>query len=219
VRAQEEAGIVIANTTAFPSVVDQLVEQVFQRILTGEYGPGSKITEEQIAAASGASRTPVREALRRLAELGVVVLRPRCGMEVARIDDKDVAEIRMLRTELEALAVREAVRRLKDEDVAQLDAAQKRCEELLDADNRLEVFRRDSEFHLLLARLSGNRYLHDALRRLDAKVLLCRMLLCRSPETIRHSVEYHRVIVDALRKRDARAAVKAMRAHIETAQM
>jgi DNA-binding GntR family transcriptional regulator len=206
-------------TAAFPSIVDHLVEQLFQRILSGEYAPGSRLTEEQIAGSSGASRTPVREAVRRLAELGLVVVRPRLGLEIVRIEDSDVAEIRCLRAELESFALRLAVPRLADQDIAGLEASQRRCEELLGSDNRLDVFRRDSAFHLEIARLSGNRYLHETLQRLDAKVLLCRMLLCRTADKIRSTVEYHRTILDAIRRRDAAGACQAMRRHIESTQM
>jgi len=209
----------MVTTATFPSIVDHLVEQLFQRILSGEYAPGSRLTEEQIAGQSGASRTPVREAVRRLAELGLLVVRPRYGLEVVRIEDADVAEIRSLRSELESFALRLAVPRLSDQDVASLDSAQRRCEELLGSDNRLDIFRRDSAFHLEIVRLSGNRYLHETLQRLDAKVLLCRMLLCQTADKIRSTVEYHRTILDAIRRRDIDKACEAMRRHIESTQM
>ncbi len=209
----------VTTATAFPSVVDHLVEQVFQRILAGEYAPGARLTEEQLAATFGASRTPVREAVRRLAELGLVTMRPRCGCEVATVSEDDIREIRTLRAELEVFALRLAMQHIDPAALARLETLQQSCEREVDGGNRLEVFRRDSAFHLSIAQLSGNRYLHDTLRRLDARVLLCRMLLCRTGDKIRDTVAFHRIIIDAMERSDTTGAEQAMRRHIEETQM
>lgn len=68
----------------------RLVEHVFAAIIEGRLPAGSEVTEEQVAANFGVSRPPVREAVRRLAEMGVLVVRPRCGLEVASFDEEDL---------------------------------------------------------------------------------------------------------------------------------
>ncbi len=209
----------VTATQTYPSVVDQLVEQLFQRILNGDYPPGSKVTETGLAEQLGASRTPIREAIRRLHELGLIVVRPRCGLEIASVDERDVEEIGALRAELETFAIRLAVPRADKDALERLERIQQRCETLLDNGGRLEVFREDSRFHLAIAELSGNRYLYDALERLDAKVVLCRMMLCRSADKIRNTVGFHRTILRAMRAHDTDRAVQALRDHIENTQL
>lgn len=209
----------VTATQTYPSVVDHLVEQLFQRILNGDYPPGSKVTETHLAEELGASRTPVREAIRRLNELGLIVVKPRCGLEIASVDESDVQQIGALRAELEAFAIRLAVPRADKESLEQLEQIQRRCETLLDSGGRLEVFREDSRFHLAIAELSGNRYVYDALKRLDAKVVLCRMMLCRSTGKIRNTVGFHRTILRAMRAHDTDCAVQALRDHIENTQI
>ena len=76
-----------------PSLVDRLIDYVFNMIMSRELMPGEKITEDQLAAGFGVSRTPVREAVVRMAELGMVVVRPRCGLEVVTIEEDDLLQV------------------------------------------------------------------------------------------------------------------------------
>jgi DNA-binding GntR family transcriptional regulator len=205
---------VIVEHKKHPSLVDRVIESVFQAIATGRLVPGAKVTEEQLAAELGVSRTPVREAIKRMAEMGLVTVRPRCGLEVATIDESDLAEITQLRETLESFAVRLAAGRAAPEDLARLEELQRECERLLEEGDRLEVFRADGRFHLAVAELSGNRYLLDALRRLEMKVQLCRALFCLSDAKVRGSVRFHRRILGALRSGRADRAEDLMREHI-----
>lgn len=209
----------VAQTKPYPSMVDHLVEQVCDRILSGEYAPGTKFTEGQLAEDFGASRTPVREAIRALAELGLVVVRPRCGVEVATVSEKDMQQISALRVELELLALRSAMPKLGPREIEKLEELQLSTEHLLSDGTRIEVFRRDSAFHLALARMSGNPYVEEALERLDARVQLCRMMLCQSDAKVHASVMFHRKILAAIRNNDMAAAESLMREHIERTQI
>lgn len=202
-----------------PSLVDRVVEHVYRRIIGGELARGQRLTEEQIAAESGVSRTPVREAVRRLAEMGLVVIHPRARLEVASPQPGEIKEISALREELEAMALRLALPRMTDADVARLEATCNACRQHAEAGARLEAFRCDSEFHLGLAELAGNRYLCEALRRLDVKVQLCRAFACVDMDKIRSDVAAHGRIVAALRRRDAEAAEAALRRHIHKATL
>lgn len=205
----------VTTSHPYPSVVDQLVERIFQGILNGDYPPGSRITELQLVEKLGASRTPIREAIRRLNELGLVIIKPRCGVEVASVGERDMQEIRALRAELETFALRQAMQHIREEDLEVLEQLHDDCEDRLEGGSRLDVFRQDSAFHLAIAQLAGNTYLYDALNRLDAKVMLCRMVLCRQPDKIRGTVGFHRTILQAMRDRDTDRAVSLLREHIE----
>jgi DNA-binding GntR family transcriptional regulator len=89
------------------------------------------------------------------------------------------------------------------------------CERSLEGQSRAAVFEADSRFHLELARLSGNRHLHETLPRLDARVQLCRMFLCLSDAKVRKSVLFHRRILAAMKDADAQCARELMREHLE----
>ena len=197
-----------------PGLVDRLVEFVFAAVLEGRVQAGSEVTEEQMAADFGVSRTPVREAVRRLAEMGVLGVRPRCGLEVASFDEQDLRQITALRAELESFALRLAMARMDAAEIEAVAQAAAACEAKLKGGDRVEVFRADSRFHLLLAEFSGNLHLADTLRRLDVKVQLCRMVFCASMPKIRESVRGHRALLDAIRKKQTAKAEALLREHI-----
>jgi DNA-binding GntR family transcriptional regulator len=198
-----------------PTLVDRVVEHAFQKIVRGEYAPGSKITEEQLAEEVDVSRTPVREAVKRLSDLGLLIVRPRSGLVVASVDQRDVREVRAVRQALEGLAVRLAMQRAKTADIERLEAIQQECEQMLERGaDRLAIFRQDSRLHLALAELSGNSHLEETLRRLDVKVMLCRMYLCMSMEKIARDVRSHRRIIEAMAAGQVETAVQLVRDHV-----
>jgi DNA-binding GntR family transcriptional regulator len=88
------------------------------------------------------------------------------------------------------------------------------CEEQLKTGDRVEIFRADSQFHLLLAEFSGNLHLADTLRRLNVKVQLCRMVFCAALPKIKESVRTHQPLVDAIRNHQAAQAERLLREHI-----
>jgi len=200
-------------------LVDRLVDEISSAIVRGELAPGAKVTEEQLAADYGVSRTPVREAVKRLAELGLIVVRPRSGLEVVAVDENDVREVTELRSHLEQLAMRLAMERMTLGDMRSLQATAQDCEALLDDGSRPAVFAADSRFHIEIARLSHNRYLLETLSRLDARVQLCRMFLCLSDAKIKRSVQFHRKIVAAMKAADPARAMQLLKEHIEGISM
>lgn len=197
-----------------PSRVDRVITQVFENILTGLWPPGSRITEMQMAEFFGISRTPVREAIRRMTEMGILVAHPRCKLEIAIVDERDLLEITQLRETLESYALSLAQPRISAEDLDRLDACQQTCEALLDGDDLLAIFRQDGIFHQTLAAISGNRYLTETLDWLEVKILLCRILHCRAPEKVRASVLFHRTILQTLRAGDGQQTETLLRQHI-----
>jgi DNA-binding GntR family transcriptional regulator len=201
-----------------PGLVDRLVEHVFSAVLEGRLKHGSEVTEEQIARDFGVSRTPVREAVRRLAEMGVLLVRPRCGLEVASFDEQDLEQIVQLRAELECFALRLAMARMDASEIEALAQVASACETTFRKGNRIEIFRADSQFHLLLAEFSGNLHLADTLRRLDVKVQLCRMVFngLMTPMKRARAMRQHRKIIEAIRRRQTAQAEVLLRDHIFT---
>ncbi len=202
------------TTERHPGLVDRLVEHVFEAVFQGRIKHGSKVTESEIAEDFGVSRTPVREAVKRLAEMGVLVVRPRCGLEVVSFNEQDLREIMQLRVELECLALRLAMQRMGHGEIAALERAVEACERKMESGNRIEIFRADSRFHLAIADFSGNRHLLETLRQLNVKVQLCRMIFCTSMSKIANDVRFHRDVLDAIRGRRAVLAEELLRIHI-----
>jgi DNA-binding GntR family transcriptional regulator len=205
-----------ATNTRHPTLVDRLVGHIYDRIVRGELKAGQRITEEELAGEFGVSRTPVREAVKRLAELGVVVVYPRARLEVATATPQDVWQIAQFRLDLECLALRYAMPRISDDDISHLETLARRCQRFAEAGNRIQTFRTDSEFHLAIAALSGNPHLLEALRRLNLKVQLCRATVCLSRQKILSNVQFHERILEAIRRRDVKQATAMMRQHIES---
>jgi len=199
-----------------PTTVDRLVAHVYAKIVAGELAPGQRITETALAEDFGASRTPVREAVRRLVELGVVVAHPRARLEVAAPDTREMVEIHQVREELECMALRLAVPSMTAADLEALRDLAAACERMARKGDRVETFRADSRFHLAIASAGGNRCLQDVLARLDVKIQMCRAFACVSPAKIRRSVAMHRAILDTIERRDVKAAQKLMREHVRS---
>src|SRR3989339_602164 len=109
------------------SLPDQLFRSIKRMILSGELKGGDRIPEVAIAQRFGVSRTPIREALRKLVEYGLVVIRPRCRAEVLKMTPEEVKELSQVRITLEVLAMKLLVERTKEEDLAALRILAEEC--------------------------------------------------------------------------------------------
>ena len=197
------------------SLAESVYQHVLEAILTGALASGTELSEVTLAAELGVSRTPVHEALLRLAADGLVEHLPNRCDRVACFTRDDIREIYEMRTVLECAAVERAVRRLGAEELAELRA---------DADalaspphGRTWVTRAldfDIRFHDALAAASGNERLRaDVTRYRHLVRAFCRM--SGNPDNLRQAVEEHRRILSALEARDAAAARRAMAGHVE----
>ncbi|ONG50278.1 hypothetical protein BKE38_18690 [Pseudoroseomonas deserti] len=184
-------------------------------IREGALRPGQRVTEAELAARLGISRTPVRQALTRLETEGLLSHEPRRGLVVSRPDHLQVVELYAMREVLEATAARFAAQHASEAELAGLarlveaEAAGPQDSRALSAVNL--------RLHTLLHRAAHNRYLLRSLAQLtDAMALLPTML--GNPARARQSQQEHRALLDALLRRDAAAAEAAMRAHLRSAQ-
>src|SRR6476659_4756690 len=109
---------------------DDIALVIEEAIVSGELEPGTVLRQEQLSEQFGVSRTPIREALRRLAALGLVSFVPNRGVRVHTLSRDELREAFLVRAELESLATELAVPRMTEEDIAALDAAEKRFAEL-----------------------------------------------------------------------------------------
>ena len=132
----------MAKTEEDAALVDRLAATIQARVLSGEFASGSRLRQESLATEFGVSRTPVREALRKLQAAGIVQLEPRRGARVRGPSAREVREAYEVRAELEGLAAALAAARIRDDELRRLRDAQAMFEELVEAPPRLEGRRR-----------------------------------------------------------------------------
>ena len=198
-----------------------LAEQVFERleidILSGKYQPGEILTELKLVTDLGVSRTPIREALRRLEQEHIIEISPK-GILVLGVSQKDLEEILEIRTRIEGLAAYMAAKNITDEQLAELREVVELQEFYVpkkDAD-RINVM--DSKFHRLIYRFSGSIPLYDTLMPLHKKVLKYRKASVENEVRSNYSSKEHRAIFDAIAAHDAPLAEKYMMEHIANAK-
>lgn len=197
---------------------EKLSEQVFthvkRMILAEEIKGGEHIPEEKIAQTFGVSRTPIREALRKLEKYGLVKIVPHSHAEVVKVGIEDRAYIGEVRIQLEELSTRLLAENASAEQCSTLYRIAAVCDEYADRGDIAGVFEKDSEFHLEIAKLSGNPYIYDILRNLNIKILLLRTIYCTTIEKIRQDLQFHGKIVEAIQAHDTNTAVYLMTEHL-----
>jgi DNA-binding GntR family transcriptional regulator len=194
-----------------------VLTELRRRVASGELEPGAPIRQDRLARELGTSRHPIREALRVLEGERLVVHRPHRGYYVASLDADTLREIYRLRDLLESEAIRVAIPKVTDALVDELEATAARLEHL-DASQDLATFiDTNRHFHFLLFEAAGMPQLDHHLRLLweSSESYRTRYYLHASNVTRVHAD--HAAIVEAVRTRDAPAAIEALRRHRDTA--
>jgi DNA-binding GntR family transcriptional regulator len=189
---------------------DQVKAVLLERILSGELAPGDRLVETRIAQELGVSQAPVREALRELQLLRLLDAAPFRGTWVREISDEELIEVFPIRAALEEVAAREAAKRL-DGDVAALE---KEVEGMANAKDVLAQVEHDARFHQLIVEASGNQRLIELWSSLqvEARTTITALATGLTPE---EAAELHRPILEALRRKNAKAAGREIRGHVE----
>jgi DNA-binding GntR family transcriptional regulator len=190
-------------------------EALRHAILAGEYEPGTRLIQADIAAQLDVSTTPVREALRDLAAEGLVRLDAYRGALIKPLDLDEISEIHMLLQVLEPLSIERAVAYITDDE---LDAADKILAEMLSEGDSARFVALDRQYHGLFARAARAPRLEFMLNSLrDNAALYIAASFRGSSGMVEHANEDHRNLLKALRGRDAAAAVSVESAHLEWA--
>ncbi len=196
------------------SLADRVYHEIKDLILSGELRGGDRIPEESLAEQFGVSRTPIREAVRRLDEFGLVRLKPRSYAEVIDLSEAEADQVALVREQLEGLSVRLLAEKATRADVQAISEIAEKCYSALERGSVADAFELDSSFHLEIARRSGNGVLADLIERLDAKVQLVRLMRCSTPETIDQNIHVHDKIIEAIAANDSALAESVMHKHI-----
>ncbi|HEV2356881.1 MAG TPA: GntR family transcriptional regulator [bacterium] len=192
------------------SVYRVLKDKVLDYILR----PGQRMTEEQVAEDLHVSRTPAREALRRLEQEGWLTLVPHQGYYVRAFTTREVDEIYELRIGVERHTARISAERGAPEALARLDAAWTEMQRAPAAGDALVWLRADEEFHYGVAASTGNRELAGALRRINERIRIIRRIDYTRHERAASTIREHLEILARIRAGDAASAADRMERHI-----
>ncbi|MDI6631653.1 MAG: GntR family transcriptional regulator [Bacillota bacterium] len=193
-------------------------ESLREAIINGVLKPGERLMEVQLAEELGVSRTPVREAIRKLELEGLVVMLPRRGAYVAGISVKDMADVFEVRAALEALAAGLAAERITEEEMEELERSLVEILEVSDTQDLDTIVAYDTRFHDIIYRASRNTWLIQIISNLQDQLQRFRMTTLSRPGRMREAVEEHKKIVEAISERNSELAAQLAREHIENAE-
>ena len=200
------------------SLVDAAYQQIRQRILDNAWPPGHRALEQEVALALGMSRTPVREALMRLRNEGLVEVIPRHGVRVLPVSPTDMCEIYEILTALECMAAELLARRQPSAaELKPLVDATKAMDKALKADDLDAWAAADESFHAQLLELAGNRQLQATVLNYWDRAHRARIFTLRLRPKPVSSTKEHMQMLERLRAGDADGAARVTRAHRERA--
>ena len=195
---------------------DVVFNTLRQAILKGELKPGERLMEIQLANKLGVSRTPVREAIRKLELEGLVLMIPRKGAEVAEITRQDMEDVLEVRTALEELAVKDACDHITDAQLSELKKASNEFKKaLLEGKDLVTCADADMHFHNVILSATNNRRLIQMLNNLSEQMYRYRMEYLKDERTHKTLIDEHDAIRRALQKHDKTNAGAAIRVHID----
>jgi DNA-binding GntR family transcriptional regulator len=206
--------VAVSGAISRAVLADQVKDRILAAILSGEYGPDSRIVETQVARELGTSQAPVREALRGLAALGVVEIAPFRGARVRRPSRREILEAYVVRSALETLAATLAVPRLSSTDVDDLAGDLGAMQRAADADDGRALADADARFHGRIVEAADNATLLAVWRSLEpfSRTYLTLVVPGADPHW---SADLHIPILAAVECRDPAAVAQALRRHFD----
>ena len=189
-------------------------DTLLRELRMGTFSPGDRLREEDVGARLGLSRTPIREALRRLESDGIVEHRPRVGAVIRVLSHTELVELYEMRIVLERTAAQMAAKHCVKAEIEALDALNDQID--AERENPDLGAALNQDFHRGLYLAGRNRFLLEAARALNSSLLLLGPTTYRIPGRIDVVVKEHRDIITALRNGDPQAAADAAEAHLQT---
>ena len=194
---------------------DIVFKTLREAIITGELKSGERLMEIKLANEMGVSRTPVREAIKKLEQEGLVYLTARKGAVVAPINSKDLKDVMAVRKVLESLACQLACSNTTEEDLAELDQMNDSIRKAIDAEDDEKIARLDTAFHDQICELSGNTQLVNILKYLKEHVFRYRLEYISSLKNKNLIVEEHEKIIQDMYNKNEKAVRRDIEHHIE----
>jgi DNA-binding GntR family transcriptional regulator len=200
------------------AAIDRAIAVLRSGILGGEYAPGERLGEVDLAEKLGLSRTPVREALRRLSAEGLVDITTNKGARVVEYPARDLDHIFQIRAHVEGLSARAAAESASLADIDRLDRIATTLKEHAEAGRLDRVYHLNAEYHSTLNNLAGSAVIPSTVSSLIHATVLLKTLHAFDDAAMRRSVNHHLEIVAALRARDPDWAEAVMHAHLLSAR-
>ncbi|MCI8789536.1 MAG: GntR family transcriptional regulator [Lachnospiraceae bacterium] len=194
---------------------DVVFNTLRQAILIGELKPGERLMELHLADRLGVSRTPVREAIRRLELEGLVTMIPRKGAEVARITEKSMSDVLEVRRTLDALCAELACDRITPESLAALKKACDHFEQCVGTHDAKKIAEADVSLHDIIVEATGNQRLIQMVHNLSEQMYRYRFEYIKDSSQHDTLVKEHRIIYQSIVDKDKDTAAAAARLHID----
>ena len=184
-------------------------------ILTGKLAPGERLTEIRLGNLLGTSRTPIREAIRKLELEGLVTIIPGSGARVAQITEEELQEVMEIRVALDALCARLASRRITEEDKAKLRSSNVAFKEAIAKGDQIAITEADVDFHDVIIAAAKNSKLSSILERLADNLYRYRFEYIRDDQRYDRLVREHDILLQAILGGDEEKAAQAAMRHVE----
>lgn len=202
--------------TDSPTAIAQWVAEVLRdRIVKGEYPPGSRLVERRISAELDLSRTPVREALKLLHQDGLIEISRNKGAQVVQCSAEEAVQLFEVIASLESLAAERLARTITPALLDELEDLHAQMMVFHKLGNHTDYFDTNSAIHDFIVENCGNPIVHDAHKRLIARARYGRFMAIHSADRLAQSVQEHETLMEALRSGDAAAAAQVWRQHLQ----
>ena len=189
-------------------------EELKRQIMVGEIAPGTRMMEVELAEEMGVSRTPVREAIRKLEKEGLVTIEPRRGAYASDISAKDMVDILEVRQDLEGMAAGIAAQKITDEGRIELENIARKYKDSVDREDIEEIIKNDEAFHKYIVSLSGNKTLIKMVSQMQELALRFRYIYYEDFSRFKNQPSEHQAIVDAIAGGDVAGARKYAEEHL-----
>lgn len=194
---------------------DVVFQTLRQAILKGELQPGERLMEIQLAQRLGVSRTPIREAIRKLELEGLVLMIPRKGAEVAKITQKHTRDVLEVRRALEELAAKLSCERISAKELKELETACQAFSKAIKGKDFMTIAEKDERFHDIIYLSTQNDRLVQLLNNLREQMYRFRLEYIKDAHKHEDIAKEHEEIYACIAKRDAKGAAVALRRHID----
>jgi DNA-binding GntR family transcriptional regulator len=216
-KVRREASRTASSSDGLPNS-EIVYRQLKDQIISGDLGPGSRLIELTIAADFGVSRTPVREALKRLAAENLVLADPARGIVVHAPDASEIEDVFVVREALDGLASRLAAHRITPSELARLQLIVDSMRQAVASGRREQVIIANQRFHDVIYTAAGNAMLARVAGDLRDFVRRFTTLPFASPDRVEHVLSEHEAILEALQAHDPAAAEAASNRHLAAAR-
>lgn len=207
------------NMNEYLPLRDVVFHTLRQAILKGELEPGERLMEIQLANRLGVSRTPIREAIRKLELEGLVLMIPRKGAEVAKISQKSLKDVLEVRRSLEELAIELACQRMTEDEIRELEEAQKAFAAAVEKGEAMSIAETDEHYHDIIYNGTGNIRLVQILNNLREQMYRFRLEYIKDADKRQVLMAEHEIILKAVRQRKSAEAKSAIREHIDNQEI